>query len=403
MLVCSGVLYSYYALALKNNSFHHWNKRFILLAVIACLFIPTLQFAMNVAPAPSQQLNMIVVCAYVTKNVQQAGIDFSSWLPGGIYIFIALLLLLNMVRNWMQVKRLARGGQKTQFEGYQLITHPQVKSTFSFFHNIFWSEDLSHESPEGRQILKHELEHVRAGHTGEKLFMQVICCICWFNPFFYLLKKELTMVHEFLADKAATKEEAREDYARTLLQATLQTRLPLLINSFGQAPVKRRILMLFNHHSSHSLIKKIIIFPLVLALGFAIGCQQDLDLDTKNIIDPTTVATQAAKHAEVYTFVSDPPNFPGGEEALARYLSQTIRYPKEARERNITGTVFVNFVVDPQGNVTQAKTVGAVKGGGLEQESVRVVAAMPKWNPGRQEGKAVSVAFNLPIKYALVE
>ena len=403
MFLCSGVLYGYYALVLKNNSFHRWNRAFILLAVIASLLIPTLQFSMNTTPTPSQQLNMIVVCAYVTKNVQKAGLDFSSWLPMGIYLLITLLLMANIVRSWLLVKRLARRGQKTQFDGYRLIVNPQVKSTFSFFGDIFWSEDVTKESPEGRQIMKHELEHVRGGHTGEKLFMQLVCAVCWFNPFFYLLKKELSMVHEFLADKAAAEDGVAEDYARTLLQVTLQTRLPLMVNTFGQAPIKRRILMLFTQRSNYSLIKRVIVAPLILGLGFAIGCQQDLDLNAKDIVNATKTATLSAADSNVYTFVSDPPTYPGGEEALIKYLSSTVRYPITAQDKGTSGTVFVNFVVDPEGNITQVKTVGSAKGDGLEEESIRVVSKMPKWNPGKQNGKAVYVAFNLPIKYALID
>lgn len=403
MLLCSGILYGYYAFVLKNNSFHRWNRAFILLAVIASLLIPTLQFSMNTTPAPSQQLDMIVVCGYVAQNMQKAGLDLTSWIPAGIYLFITLLLLTNIARNWLLVKRLVRNGQKTYFNGYQLIRHPQVKSTFSFFGDIFWAEEVTKESPEGRQILKHELEHVRGGHTGEKLFLQLVCAVCWFNPFFYLLKKELGMVHEFLADKAATEDSEAEDYARTLLQVTLQTRLPIMINTFGQAPVKRRILMLFTQRSSYSLLKRIIVIPLVVGLGFVISCQRDLDLNAKNIVDATKTVAIAPADNQVYTFVSDPPTYPGGTEALSKYLGSSMRYPINAQKNGTTGTIFVSFVVDPEGNVTKVKTVGALKGDGLEEESIRVVSSMPKWNPGRQDGKAVYVAFNLPIKFVLMD
>lgn len=403
MLLCSGILYGYYALVLKNNSFHRWNRAFILLAVIASLLIPTLQFAINTTPTPSQQLNMIVVCAYASQSLQKAGMNFGSWVTPGIYLLITLGLLINMMRNWIMVKRLARGGQKTQFNGYRMVSHPQVKSTFSFFGDIFWSDEVTKDSPEGRQILRHELEHVRAGHTGEKLFMQIVCSIFWFNPFFHLLKKELVMVHEFLADKAATEDVEREEYARTLLQVTLQTRLPIMINTFGQAPVKRRILMLFTQRSNYSLMKKIIAFPIVLVLAFIVGCQQDLDLSPKNIVDATKAVTASVANNQVYTFVSDPPTYPGGEDELSTFLASNIRYPREAQQHAVTGTIFVNFVVDREGNITQVKTVGPVKGSGLEEESIRVVKAMPKWNPGRHDGQQVAVAFNLPIKYTIQE
>ncbi|MBW8684465.1 energy transducer TonB [Chitinophaga rhizophila] len=106
---------------------------------------------------------------------------------------------------------------------------------------------------------------------------------------------------------------------------------------------------------------------------------------------------------EIFTFVEQPPTFPGGEEALAKFLSKNIRYPRVAQENAISGTVFVQFVVDSDGNIKDVKTVGAAKGGGLEEEAIRVVKIMPKWKAGKQNGRQVSVQFNLPIRFTLQE
>lgn len=106
---------------------------------------------------------------------------------------------------------------------------------------------------------------------------------------------------------------------------------------------------------------------------------------------------------EIFTFVEQPPSFPGGEEALNKFLSKNIRYPRVAQENGISGTVFVQFVVDSEGNIKDVKTVGAAKGGGLEEEAVRVVRSMPKWKAGKQNGRQVSVQFNLPIRFTLQE
>lgn len=106
---------------------------------------------------------------------------------------------------------------------------------------------------------------------------------------------------------------------------------------------------------------------------------------------------------EIFTFVEQPPTFPGGDEALAKYLNNNIRYPHLATENGISGTVFVSFVVDSEGQIKDVKTVGAAKGGGLEDEAIRVVKKMPKWKPGKQNGRQVSVQFNLPIRFTLQE
>ena len=114
-------------------------------------------------------------------------------------------------------------------------------------------------------------------------------------------------------------------------------------------------------------------------------------------------APPAPKQEEIFTFVEQPPTFPGGEEALAKFLSKNIHYPRVAQENAISGTVFVQFVVDSEGNIKDVKTVGAAKGGGLEEEAIRVVKIMPKWKAGKQNGRQVSVQFNLPIRFTLQE
>ncbi|SHL91481.1 M56 family metallopeptidase [Chitinophaga sp. CF418] len=406
MLVCSGVLYGYYALALKNNPFHRWNRGYLLLATVTSILLPLLQFSLVSAAAPAYTGPLVTVYGYMTNTVQQAGTSsIASRVTPGIYSLITLLLIANMLRNWLMIKRLTRQGEQTNFNNYLLIRHPQIKSTFSFFGNIFWGEELTPDSEEGKQVLRHELEHVQGRHTADKLLLQLVCAIFWFNPFFHLFKRELAMVHEFLADKAAAAENAPDEYARTLLQMTLQTKRMLIANSFTQAPVKRRILMLFTHKANYTLLKKIIIFPVLVLLGFIIGCQQDLDLQSP--VKSSAALLNASKSSattsseEVFTFVSDPPVFPGGEKALAKFLSRNIRYPKTAQANNTTGTVSVKFVVNSSGKISQIKTEGKLLGNGLEEESMRAVAAMPDWIPGKHEGRNVSVEFHLPIRYML--
>lgn len=102
----------------------------------------------------------------------------------------------------------------------------------------------------------------------------------------------------------------------------------------------------------------------------------------------------------IFQVVENDPEFPGGVEALMKYLQQNIKYPQLARENNITGRVYVTFVVERDGSVTGVRVVRDI-GGGCGQEAVRVVKAMPKWSPGKQRGKAVRVQYNLPVNFSL--
>lgn len=103
---------------------------------------------------------------------------------------------------------------------------------------------------------------------------------------------------------------------------------------------------------------------------------------------------------EIFDVVEDQPEFPGGETALYKYLGEQIKYPTQARRMGIEGRVYVQFVVDQEGRITDVQAVRGI-GAGCDEEAVRVVKSMPRWDPGRQRGRAVKVKMIVPITFKL--
>ena len=102
----------------------------------------------------------------------------------------------------------------------------------------------------------------------------------------------------------------------------------------------------------------------------------------------------------IFTVVESAPSFPGGDEALYKYLAENIKYPQLARDNGFQGKVYLTFVVERDGSITDIKVLRDI-GGGCGAEATRVVKSMPKWTPGKQRGKAVRVQFNLPVNFKL--
>ena len=115
---------------------------------------------------------------------------------------------------------------------------------------------------------------------------------------------------------------------------------------------------------------------------------------------PVEVEEEEVVEQEVFTIVEQMPSFPGGDEKMYKYLGNNIKYPQVARETGIQGRVVVNFVVEPDGSVSNVKVLRGI-GGGCDEEAMRVVKAMPKWTPGKQRGKAVRVSYTLPVVFKL--
>jgi periplasmic protein TonB len=103
---------------------------------------------------------------------------------------------------------------------------------------------------------------------------------------------------------------------------------------------------------------------------------------------------------EFFMVVENMPEFPGGDAGLMKYIQKNVKYPPIAKEYNITGKVYVSFIVDKSGSVTDVKIAKGVDKS-LDAEAVRVVKSLPKYKPGKQRGKAVRVMFTIPINFTL--
>ncbi len=121
-----------------------------------------------------------------------------------------------------------------------------------------------------------------------------------------------------------------------------------------------------------------------------------------SLLDETGKGTGEAEVQQIFTVVEVNPEFLGGEGEMLKFLQSKIKYPQMEKENNISGTVYLTFVVEPDGSISDVKPLRGVRGGpGLEQEALRVVKNMPNWKPGKMGGKSVRVQFNLPVRFAL--
>lgn len=130
---------------------------------------------------------------------------------------------------------------------------------------------------------------------------------------------------------------------------------------------------------------------------------QDTEADENTTYDyqqEIAVVEEEEETQEVFFIVEEMPVFPGGEEALRKFIAQSVKYPVIAQENGIQGRVFVSFVVNQKGEVTNVK-VARPFDPNLDKEAVRVVQSMPKWSPGKQRGKAVKVSYTVPINFVL--
>ncbi len=134
--------------------------------------------------------------------------------------------------------------------------------------------------------------------------------------------------------------------------------------------------------------------------NLSIDAEADESTQIETYVAPTQTEETETQETEIFTVVEDQPGYPGGDEARIKYLGENIKYPQMARESQIQGTVYVTFVVEKDGRVRDVRVLRGI-GGGCDEEAIRVIQNMPRWNPGKQRGKPVRVQFNMPIKFTL--
>jgi TonB family protein len=281
---------------------------------------------------------------------------------------------------------------------------PEGSASFSFFNWLFLDKSLIENNV--NQIIAHEKIHSQEKHSIDILLLEFLLIWQWFNPFVYLLKKSVIENHEYLADQGTLFESRRvTEYKLLLLQNILNQSNYALTNNFSYSLIKKRLKMMEKEKSKLRMILTTIGFTMVFAL-VTISCSNKIEMDKPNIKPVQKVhiqenPTKPDNHGEeVFTMAEIMPEYPGGTSELFKFLGNNLKYPERAKEQNIEGKVYVQFTVDSEGNVVDVVILRGI-GGGCDEEAMRVVKLMHKWLPGEQDGKKVSVQYNLPINFKL--
>lgn len=352
-------------------------------------------------------LNYKETSALITSLVENTGAV--AWFAGTVSAVMLLLLLVQSGRLLWLAFRFRKSGRS----GLTYVLLPFESSPFSFFHWFFFPGKLLNDKNFDK-VLAHETAHYQRFHSADVLFFELMRVLFWFHPAWYYLRHELKSMHEFEADNLALRRFEKTDYQLSLLELQLSGSLIPLSNPFNVSLIKRRMLMM-NHQKwqkpARNWFKMIGLIPVILLFVFVQSCNNDKKNTETTQIESATKSPETTQlpadekepeqtDGEVFTVVETMPEFPGGQEAMLKFLVDNISYPEEARLKKIQGRVFVSFIVEKDGKVGNVKILRGI-GGGCDEEALRVVGLMPNWKPGEQRGQAVRVAFNLPIRFAL--
>ena len=435
------LLYGFYRLTVSRDTFFGLRRLTLWLIYAVALMVPalSLEYWVRDTPTMASMANVYADTFYpvVVVKAQAPSITWIDMLLGIYWVGVAVLSL-RLVWQLFSIIRLVVISRKQEVEGITVHLLKGDGSPFSFFRWVF----MYPSTLEGRQlheVMVHECTHVSGLHSLDTLFSELFSIACWFNPFAWLMKQEVRMNLEYLADESVLSDgNARKSDQYHLLG--LAYRQPnestKIANNFNLLPLKKRIKMMNKRRTSEIGKAKYFLFaPLagVLLMVSNIECvareigeqipevaevqqkaEQALNADVA-VANPmakaeaelkaeakTSDATAPADTTKsvVYDIPETMPYFPGGQVLMLKYLADNIKYPASAVKAKKQGRVIVTFIVQKDGSVTHAKIAKSIDPE-LDAEALRVVKGMPKWTPGTQNGKPVNVKYSVPVKFSL--
>lgn len=333
----------------------------------------------------------------------------SEWI-GYLYLTGVVVLLVRLAVQAFSLYRLIVRMPEKEINGVRVKCLNDPSGPFSFFGWIFMNPAAVKED-EINEILTHEMAHVKQHHSVDVLLAEMVSICCWMNPFAWLLKREVRLNLEFLADRKVMEAGfATKSYQYHLLGLAYNHKYGLS-NNFNFSHLKQRIIMMNKKKSNATGHIKYALFVLpafALLVAGNISCSQDASQTEDAKEEVVAPVSPEAKEApadstakeEVFMVAEQMPEFPGGMKELLKFLQDNLKYPENAMKNNVQGRVIVQFVVEKDGTLTEFKVARSVDPD-LDAEALRVLQTMPKWKPGMQRGKIVRVKFTVPVSFKL--
>ena len=417
------LLYGFYRLTVSRDTFFGLRRLTLWLIYAVALIVPAfnLEYWVRETPTMASIANVYADTFYPVAVVkaQAPGLTWMDVLQG-IYWAGVAVLSLRMVWQLFSIIRLVVISRKQEVEGITVHLLKGEGSPFSFFRWIFMYPSTL-DGKQLHEVMVHECTHVSGLHSLDTIFSELFSIACWFNPFAWLMKQEVRMNLEYLADESVLSDgNARKSYQYHLLglayrQSNESTKIA---NNFNLLPLKKRIKMMNKRRTSEIGKAKYLLFaPLAGALLMVSNIEsvaREIGEQFPEVAEVQQKAEQAAeekvktkpqtdttKKKKTWDCMPETmPYFPGGQELLLKYLADNIKYPASAVKAKKQGRVIVTFIVQKDGSVTHAKIAKSVDPE-LDAEALRIVKGMPKWTPGTQNGKPVNVKYTLPVNFSL--
>ena len=432
------LLYVPYTLLLHRDSFFRLN-RFVLLGVLLLsLVLPLCNvswLSMDGQPVVhAAQMQMVEIGIPVNVLPQYEVMEEASSAPSSFTLFgvltliyiigMAVMLILRLWQMGCLRLQLWRGSLWRHSEdGITVYCHADRVAPFSWMNSIVISEEDYAES--GREIILHETGHIRFRHSWDVLLLTLVQMVQWWNPLAYMAGISLRDVHEYEADDYVLRQGVSASaYQMLLLKKAVGYGSYTFANNFNHSLTKKRITMMRKSKSNPWMRSKVLYVIPVTTLALSVFATPEIVSPVQDVVSKfeskgtdTSADLQAigkfsteimgevqnattANEDTIYGKVDKNAEYPGGTEALMKFMMTNLKYPETCRKEGIQGRVYILFVVNTDGSIVDMEKVRSPHAD-LTAEAMRIIKMMPKWTPATVGGKTVRSRFILPVIFRL--
>ncbi len=290
VIAISSILYGYFFLTMRNINNHSWSRFFLLSIFIVSLAVPFLQmpnlfrqsnplYAVSEAILVYGASEINVVTIEQPKNISNTTVVICT------YLFVCTIFLISLMMSFLRMIKLWRTSEQVNISNSTLLYTNDKRAPFSFFNLIFWKREIDPESELGNKILLHELTHVRQWHSLDRLLVNIVMIFAWVNPVFWLVRRDLYMVHEFAADESSTEQDP-DILARVLLTTAFPAQYQNMTSHFYSSSIKRRLKMLTKKQKTQfGYLGRLLTLPLVLFVLAAFSINNKASMQQVYIAD----------------------------------------------------------------------------------------------------------------------
>ncbi len=284
VILTSGVMFLYYQLFLKDRTFHHYNRFFLLAILLLSVLLPLIRISYFTIEVDGGIYLLLNSLSAANSNTSLSHDLFNSELliygAGLVSVFFLLKFAVAIVR----IVQLRKQYPKQTFEGISFYQTDIAEAPFSFFRNLFWKDSILIQSDLGRQILKHEIVHIEQQHSLDRVLAETVTALFWFNPFFHFIKREISLIHEYLADHKTIQNADTQAFAQMLLASRFSGKPLAATSPFLSSNLKKRLKMLKKPKTKFSYARRIAALPVVFVLCFFyLVNAKNREIETANI------------------------------------------------------------------------------------------------------------------------